>query len=76
LTRARDNKTIVDTTLEILLTNSVPLAIVPLNLFRAEEPIMGYRGQAIRRLGAIIVSGVDHARPTGLARSADLAIRA
>jgi hypothetical protein len=37
---------------------------------------MGYWGQAIRRLSAIIVSGVDLASLTGLGRSADLAARA
>lgn len=37
---------------------------------------MGHWGQAIRRLGAIIVSGIELARLTGLGRSADLAVRA
>lgn len=37
---------------------------------------MGYWGQAIRRLGAIIVSDVDLASLTGLGRSADLVVGA
>lgn len=58
------------------LTIYLLLSVISLDLFRAEEPIMGYWGQAIRRLSAIVVSGIELATLTGIGRSADLVARA